>query len=234
MSPPEGKVKHRCPGATPTDPEHDLTGKRFTRLVVTAFVGRTPKYRKLVWVAVCDCGEEVVVKSQELLRGDTKSCGCLAAESTSQRNQTNARHSMRRSPEYVSWASAKGRCFNVRDKDYPRYGGRGITMAQEWANDFAAFLAHMGRRPAGTTLERIDVDRGYMPGNCRWATPKEQARNRRNTTWVSLNGVTMDVCGWAEHFGVTPAAIVNRIKSKGTLDGYDPRRSRKRRDQEDA
>lgn len=115
-----------------------------------------------------------------LRSGHIKSCGCLRVEVTGNYSRT---HGMTGTPEHRSWKHAKERCFNPDDASYENYGGRGITMCQEWAESFEAFYAHIGPKPKGLTLDRIDNERGYEPGNVRWATYSQQSYNRRPKRW---------------------------------------------------
>lgn len=124
-------------------------------------------------------------------------------------------HGMSCTPEFNSWASAKGRCTNPRDRAYPDYGGRGITMAPEWKADFAAFLRDMGPRPPGSSLDRIDNDGPYAPGNCRWATRVQQARNKRRSVFVDHDGQRLPLKEFAALMGVGYTRLHARITTMG-------------------
>lgn len=157
----------------------EMVGRRYGRLLVTKEVARVGRARR--WNCVCDCGATREIDGLSLRQGHTRSCGCLRNEVAAQR-MTRHGHAPRRlgpSPEWRSWQHAKARCENPSDADWPSYGGRGIGMHPAWSKSFEAFLAHIGPRPPGTSLDRIDNDKGYEPGNVRWATSAEQARNRR-------------------------------------------------------
>lgn len=129
-------------------------------------------------------------------------------------------HGGSKTREWITWNSIKARCFDPDNKSFHQYGGRGITMCREWAESFPAFFAAVGPRPSPRhSIERIDNSRGYEPGNCRWATPKEQARNRRTNRAVTLNGVTRTIAEWAEVTGIPATRIWARLRA-----GHTPER----------
>lgn len=146
-------------------------GERYGRLVVAA--QRNPGEARVQ--CVCDCGREHSVVLQQW--GRSQSCGCLRTEQLVARS---TRHGMANSSEYAIWAQMVQRCTTPTHARYADYGGRGITVCTPWL-DFAQFYADMGSRPGGMSLDRIDNDRGYEPGNCRWATAVEQRHNRRGS-----------------------------------------------------
>ena len=148
----------------------EIGGKRFGRLVaMTTVEGRDPT-RKM-WLCKCDCGATATVRGSDLRAGDVKSCGCLA------RKHGHVGPDVP-SPTYHSWQAMRQRCTNPNTVAWKYYGARGIRVCERWQT-FVNFLADMGERPAGKTLDRIDCDGNYEPGNCRWATQAEQIRNRR-------------------------------------------------------
>lgn len=157
----------------------DLTGLRFGRLVV---VERAPnKGPRTSWLCLCDCGKRAIVIGGSLKQGLTKTCGCGLRNGATIDGEIT--------PEYRTWRSMKDRCTNPRTKCYDNYGGRGISICPEWLNDFRQFLRDMGPKPSiKHSLDRIDVNGNYEPSNCRWATPKEQARNRRSR-YISANNL---------------------------------------------
>lgn len=159
----------------------DLTGRRFGRLIVIERCGCTP-HGDVKWKCLCDCGCDAVVIGASLKNGSTKSCGCLLRETI---GNVKLSHGCSRTRLYKVWLHMKDRCYNRSNKNYHRYGGRGITVCDEWRNDFGKFQewamanGYDENAPFGQcTIDRIDNDKGYRPDNCRWADMKVQRNNQ--------------------------------------------------------
>lgn len=203
-----GCLKHEPTNRTP------MEGKTFGRLKVLSYdhtEGKSAFYR-----CRCECGREIIASGLCLRRGDTRSCGCLRREVTAQKNTDNQTHGMYNSKIYKTWVGIKTRCYNSNDPGYKDYGERGITMYPAWINDFQAFydyvskLEHFGEE--GMTLDRIDNDGNYEPGNLRWATKSEQARNRRSNVIVEYNGEKMCLAEASEKSKVPVDTLRDRLK----------------------
>jgi len=157
-------------------PLRDLSGLRFGKLVA---LRRERRARAGYWLFQCDCGAQKVIRADGVAAGIVVSCGCVGIVRRAEGFRASGRaHGKTASREYCSWAAMMQRCTNPSNHKWSMYGGRGITVCDQW-RDFKTFYADMGDRPPGTTLDRIDNDGGYEPGNCRWATPVEQRANQR-------------------------------------------------------
>jgi hypothetical protein len=190
-----------------------MIGHRFTRLLVVSQtnsvkVGIKRVSSRRAYVCRCDCGAEIVVTSNNLKTGNSKSCGCFKADATHAAKFIHGRNAS--DPTYSSWTAMHSRCSNTRREKYERYGGRGISVCDRWG-EFEKFLADMGERPSGMTLDRIDVDGNYEPDNCRWATPSEQARNKSTNRFVEINGSRMILEDAAQMHGMLQSTLHKRL-----------------------
>ncbi len=183
----------------------DETGNVYNKLTVLEFVGTT-KGGDSSWLCRCECGNTTVVARGHLKNESIKSCGChrrCAGGACSGRKPT---------PEYTSWKEMKRRCYNTRNPEYHNYGGRGITVCDNWKNSFVDFLAYVGYKPSpDATIDRIDVNGNYEPGNVRWATKLEQSQNTRKTSKLTYNGETHCLREWARKLGISHSTLRTRI-----------------------
>lgn len=199
----------------PANPQfRDITGQTFGRLTVLYYVGRRPGVRGSFWLCRCLCGRHSVALTAALRRGNTKSCGCLSAETARARASVrNRRHGMRSSPEYAAWRAMLERCHNPAAQAYYNYGARGIGVCDRWRSSFTAFYADVGPRPSAEhSLDRIDNEGGYAPGNCRWATSQQQATNKRNNVHVEHDGRRLTVPEWSRLVGLRADCIRDRLQ----------------------
>ncbi len=190
----------------------DFIGKRFGRLVVTAVRREIPR---VLWaITACDCGNPKDVRLHSLLRGHTRSCGCLRREITSARMSTHGNsRPLNRTSEYVIWTNMKQRCTNPDNPAFRNYGGRGITVSERWIHSFDNFLADMGKRPSDVhEIERRDNENGYCPDNCYWATPQQQARNKRTSRYFEHAGQRMILDDWAKQVGISRKTLTTRLR----------------------
>ncbi len=160
----------------------DMKGRRCGRLLVLSFCAPVGDGRAK-WLCLCDCGKQVSVLGKHLRCGNTRSCGCIQREVVAHRSRT---HGLSGSPTYMSWAAMKSRCGNPKQRSYENYGAKGVKVCERWIKSFAAFLADMGERPEGMTLDRINPFGDYKPSNCRWAGPTDQSRNTRGRAAIAI------------------------------------------------
>lgn len=189
----------------------NMVGMRVGRWTVVGRAENSPT-GKAMWRCACDCGATKVLGGTLIRTGRSQSCGCLKSEVVVARN-TKHGHSPASgfTPTYHSWVGMVQRCTNPNHKAWADYGGRGITVCERWMV-FANFLADMGEKPPRTSIDREKNDLGYAPGNCRWATGTEQARNKRNNAFITANGVTRTRAEWAELIGISASTLADRIK----------------------
>ncbi len=180
----------------------DLTGQKFGRWTV---VQRVPSTGNAKWECLCECGSTGAVKSNKLRGGASQSCGCLALEIRKTMHRT---HGMADTPEYVIWSSMKQRCADVSN---PYYGGKGVQICTRWAASFEAFYRDMGVRPDGMSIDRIDSSKGYSKSNCRWATTKDQSRNRSSTIPIIINGETRLLSDWLQALPISYGSYRKRL-----------------------
>lgn len=178
----------------------DLTGQKFGYVTAIRASGKDTQGR-LVWLCVCKCGNKCRRAARQLKTGRTVSCGCFFKQ---------RRGGMCDSKSYPIWRSMLQRCRTKSSKSYKHYGGRGIMVCNRWKR-FKNFLADMGEKPEGMSIDRINNDGNYEPANCRWATTKEQARNYRKNVKISMNGKTLCVTDWASILKIPEKRIFQRL-----------------------
>lgn len=185
----------------------DIAGQKFGRLSVLEFAG-FGKRRLAWWTCKCDCGTVLNVQGNNLRTGNTSSCGCARIEEVKGRL---TKHGLADTPEYLTWRSMKDRCENSTGTNKHRYVGRGITYCDRWKR-FENFFADMGKKPSPHhTLDRINNDGNYEPGNCRWATRTEQNNNRSTNRVIVVNGKSGTVAELSREYGVKSRIVYKRL-----------------------
>lgn len=195
----------------------DLTGQRFGRLTVVRPDKYSPKSHGTRWLCKCDCGKQKTVLASCLKRGLTISCGCFSSEQKSKRTKTHGFGN--RDRLYRIWSNMKSRCYSQTDRNFKRYGARGIEICQEWRTDFLKFRewAIANGYQDGLSIDRIDNNKGYSPDNCRWADRTTQSNNRRTNVFITYHGETHTIAEWAMITGVKSATLASR-KAHGWSD----------------
>lgn len=176
---------------------NDLTGRSFGKWTVLNYAGSAR------WQCKCECGTERLLNNGDLKQGKTTNCGC-------------SKHRRSRTAEHNIWKTITQRCCNPHSTGYKSYGSQGITMCDAWRNSFVQFMEDMGERPSPRhQIDRIDNTKGYFPENCRWVTPKEQQRNRRNNVLLTVDGETKCIAEWCELYGIKFATLHRRVANYG-------------------
>lgn len=201
--------------------KHNLVGERFGRLLVISRAPNSPT-GKPMWNCVCDCGTECVKQSSALVNGCTRSCGCYNIERL---KELKTKHGDAHSRLYGVWCGMRQRCLDENHHAYKDYGARGITVCDEWANDYKVFMDwafangyDKDAKPHECTLDRIDNNKGYSPDNCRFVDPIVQANNTRNNRWITYNGETKTLAQWSKKVGINAFTISDRIERGWTLE----------------
>lgn len=195
----------------------NLIGKKFGRLTVVKHIGFSYTAHSSMWECVCDCGNKIKASSSDLKRRHISSCGCYRKDKTKERSYIHGIGNENRI--FRIWNGIKNRCYNPNNANYKRYGGRGITMCDEWLNSFINFKewAVNNGYSENLSIDRIDVNKGYSPTNCRWANSITQNNNRRSNTYFTNNGTTHTAAEWSRIVGIKAATIIAR-RERGWTD----------------
>jgi len=194
--------------------KNNLVGQKFGRLTVIEY-SHTNRY--YYWKCICECGNEHIASSGNLKFGNTKSCGCYGKQMLL---ESNLKHGKYPKNLYEKWHGIKSRCYNNKDSNFYLYGGRGIKVCDEWKNSYIAFRdwALTNGYQEGLTIDRIDNNGNYCPENCRWATIKEQANNRRDNKLITYNSKTQTVSQWADELGLNYCVLNGRLRKGWSIE----------------
>lgn len=192
---------------------HDLTGEQFGKLTVLK-KDESKGNDRIKWLCLCECGNTKTIRGSDLRSGKIKSCGCARIKGN------HRTHNMTNTRIYRIWCNVKSRCTNSNIKQYKDYGGRGITVCDEWLNSFEAFYdwSIANGYAENLTIERIDVNGNYEPSNCKWATTKEQSLNRTDNHKLTCEGETKTIAEWSEITGIHRSTIESRLKAGLTIE----------------
>lgn len=203
----------------------DITGQRFNKLVVVSFshtVKGNGRSYHTYYNCICDCGKTCIVQGTKLRNGHTQSCGCYRHE---RQIEANTKHNGRYSRLYIVWCNMKGRCYNPNDNRFSNYGGRGITVCEEWKDDFEQFRKwaeksgyNPGAKRGECTLDRIDVNKEYSPANCRWVNNQVQANNKTTNRILNYKGETKTLSEWARRIGINADTLQSRLSHNWSIE----------------
>ena len=197
----------------------DLTGQKFGRLKILKLaykkIRNDKKSSRCYWLCQCDCGNTSIVLTDLLKSGHTQSCGCIAKE---KRLKALTKHNLSNTRLYNIWCGIKSRCYNKNFIEYKNYGGRGITICNEWKNDFQNFYdwSMTNGYTDDLSIDRIDVNGNYEASNCRWVTQKQQCRNMRKSHYLTYNNETLTVAEWAEKLNIKYSTLIARCYKNWT------------------
>ena len=197
-----------------------MQGERYGKLTVLSLCDEKTKGGRRLWLCKCDCGNYTKVTRSHLIDGGVTSCGCLRKKQYKKLSKKQHRHGLFGTRIYTIWQQMKDRCYNSNNKSYKDYGGRGIIVCDEWKADAKNFSdwANANGYSDNLTLDRINVNGNYEPTNCRWATMKQQDRNRRNTIFITMDGETKSLSEWCEIKGVPYQRTQKRYYQGHSLD----------------
>lgn len=193
--------------------KEDVIGNVYGQLTVLDELDQAGRSRRVL--CRCSCGVEKPFYLGNLRKGYTTSCGCHRRKVSGSRLTTHGAYG---TPTHDAWRRMIHRCYNKSNRQFKDYGGRGISVCERWRANYPAFLYDMGEIPEGMSLDRIDTDGNYELSNCRWATSKQQNRNRRNNRIITAFGISRCMSEWAEVTGITVGAIHSRIKRRWTAE----------------
>lgn len=205
----------------------NFVGRIFGRLTVLSYAGNKK------WLCRCSCPlkTEKAIHRYSLMTGRTKSCGCINKETIRKGPVT---HGMSGSKEYTVWVNMRERCYNKNNDHYYAYGERGISVCDRWLNSFENFIEDMKICPPDKfSIDRIDVTGNYEPDNCRWATKEEQANNKNNNHYLTLNSKTQSISNWSKETGIEPGTILARILRGWSVEDTLTKQVRKFKDKDE-